>query len=522
MYKLMIVDDEQIEREALKYIFNQADLQISEIREAANGQEAIKLAADFEPDIVTIDIRMPGLNGIEASYVLKKMRPSMKIVLVTAYDNFEYAHEAIKLGVEEFIVKPASDEATIEIVRKCIEKLDADKNLRVQREKLESKIGQISRYLENEFVSSVVNGEIDEQQADDYLMFMLNEFTEGFGVVIEMNFSEEEGLKHLNRNIMIKRFAEQLSELLDGKMQFMMNQMKNQIQILVFGYRKEQRTLYVRTIEDEIQMLRDEIDEQSDTRIFYGFGEGYNQISLLWKSFAQAKAGLRNSRLDEEDSNENNDDEAYSEIIDENTLCTELLKGNRDRAIPMADYILDTIVFATSDINETRLKLFEFFTLLDRFLTRDSQVKNAMPDYLYDDLKSIDSRGEAKNYIHRYLLEILDAIEAQHTNKTPVHLDKAITYIEEHFDEGITIEEVAGVVGFSAYYFGKIFKKTFNKSFTEYLTEFRIDKAKKYLMDPNETVKDVTYKVGYMDPNYFARVFKKHEGVTPTEFRNKL
>lgn len=519
MYKLLIVDDEALEREAIKYIVSNSKLEIGEIREAANGQEAVAVAAEFSPDIITLDIRMPGLNGIEAGRIIKGYNPDMKIIFVTAYESFEYAHEAIKIGVEDFIVKPASDERTIGILGECIRELEKERDRREQKKKMEMKITQISGYLENEYVSSVVNGEIDEQQAEDYLKFMMDEFKEGFGAVIEIDILDEINLSHLHKNMIKKRFNKKLSKLLERNMKFMVNQVKNTIFILVFGYQKEHRTMVRRLMEDKIQMAADDFKDQLNAVVYYGLGECYDQISLLWKSFSQAKVAARNMLLDMSDLIDAKDFRGIDLELHENDLCSAILKENEEEAINQADHILDFIVFATNDINASRLKLYEFFTLLNRYLSRDYQIKHAIPEYLFDDLKNIGTRGEAKHYVHKYLLEVIETLKRQHNDKEPLLEDKIVNYIESHLGEGISLEDAAGEIGFSTYYFGKVFKKTFKMTFTEYLTNARIKKAKHYLRDESITVKDVTYRVGYMDPNYFTRVFKKYEGVTPTEYR---
>lgn len=522
MYKLLIVDDELIEREALRFIVTNSDLEISEIREAANGNEAITVAADFNPDIVILDIKMPGLNGLDAGHIIKKMHPDIKIVFMTAFDRFEYAQEAIKVGVEEFIVKPAPNDKTIEILQSCIVKIEKDKKMKHQKEKLEVKLNQISNYLENEFVGSVVNGEIDEKQADDYLKFMLSEFKEGFGVVIEVDFITEEDTNHLHRNMIKKRFVEKLTLLLDGNMKFLKNQVKNTFYFLVFGYPIEERSLTVRTIEDEIRMVSEQINEQMEAHIYYGFGSPCVKISMLWKSFAQAKAAARNMYIDLIENGDDSSVVVTSSEFKENELCDSILNGDTDEAIKTADHILDHVVYASADINANRLKLYEFFILLNRYLNKESQLKHAVPESLFNDLKNIESRGEARNYIHQYLFGILEETEQQKLNRTPVILDKAVKYIQANYDQGITLEDVAFEIGFSTYYFGKMFKKTFKSSFTDYLANVRITQAKLLLKDPNLTVKDITYRIGFMDPNYFTRVFKKSEGMTPTEYRSRI
>jgi two-component system response regulator YesN len=496
MYKLLVVD------------------------EAVNGKEALIIAAEFQPDIVTLDIRMPGLSGIEVGHILKKMRPEIKIVFVTAYEEFEYAREAIKIGAQEFVVKPSSDENVISILGACIKAIEEEKQQKNHREAMEVKINRISGYLESEFVNSVVNGEIDEQQAEDYLKFMLDHFVEGFGIVVEIDFLEEDDISHMHRNMIKKRFAGKLATLLDKNINFMLNQVKNTIYIFVFDYSSESRVLCRRLIEDEIQMSIEDFEEQLNVHIYYGFGECYKKIAHLWKSFAQAKVAARNVMLDNED-RMNKDGYVISNLeFRENELYWAII-NEEDEIIQKADHILDNIIFTTNDINGIRLQLYEFFIMLNRFLDKESQIRYAVPKSLFEELKYIESRGEAKKYIHQYLYEVVESIHKQSSEKEPLLEDVVIQYIDKHFGEGITLDDIAHEIGFSQYYFGKVFKKTFDTTFTEYLTNMRIEKAKSYLMDNTVSVKDVTYRVGYMDPNYFTRVFKKHEGITPTEYRRK-
>ena len=522
MFKLLVVDDEAIEREALKFIVESSNLDISEVMEAANGQEALSIAEKFDPDIVTLDILMPGLNGLEAGRILRERKPDVKIIFVTAYDSLEYTHEAIKIGVEEFIVKPGSNEKTLEILQSCIRQLEKELQKKRQRESLEVTIDQISGYLKNEFVNSVVNGEIDEHQAADYLKFMLNEFEEGFGVVVQVDFLESSKVSHVNRIMIIKRFAQQLCTSLDKNIKFMMNHVKNTIYLLVFGYSPDMRSHYIRLIKDEIQMTGEDLSEQIAVKLYYGFGDQSNQISQLWKSFAQAKAAARNMQLSIMEDLDIGHISGNSLEITENELWLSIFNEMEEVVIQKADHILDNIIFASNDMNEAKLKLYEFFILMSRYLNKESQLRHAVPEDVFGDLKNIESMGEARKYIHGYLFEILKALKEQRSRKTPDIMDKAIQYIHENYCGNLTLEEVAYEVGFSTYYFGKLFKKTFGVTFTDYLASFRIAQAKRQLSDPVLTVKDVTYRVGFMDPNYFTRVFKKSEGLTPTEYRIKF
>lgn len=523
MYKLLIVDDEVIERDALKFIIKNSSLNISEIQEAGNGQEAISVATLFNPDIVILDIKMPGLNGIEAAKILKKIYPDIKIIFLTAFDEFEYAQEAIKIGVEDFIVKPAPNEKTIEILSTIIKQLNHMALTALQKKDMEVKLSQVSKYLESEFVSSVVTGEIDEQQARDYLGFMMSDFHSGFAVVITLDFYSEEQVSHLHKNMSKKRFIEKLSAILNQKVRFLLNQVRNSIYILVFGYPKNQKEQYALIIEADIDAVRALLTDQIQAHVSVGIGDEYDLISELWKSFSQAKITCKNKLrliVDAEDGLDSTGTNSLEKK--EKELCECIFNGDEVAMVRIIDDILDNIIYTCHDINIVRLRLYEFIILINRSLKRDGNLQNSVPEQLFDSLKTVESKGDAKVYIHDYFLKSMEEIQQLKTDKTGLLLDKAVKYIQLHYAQDITLEDIANKSGFSTYYFCKMFKKYYNSSFTDYLSNVRIEQAKILLHDPHLNIKDITQKIGYIDPNYFTRVFKKYEGITPTEYRNKI
>lgn len=522
MYKLLIVDDESIERDALKYIVKGSSLRIGDIEEASNGQEAISVATIFNPDIVILDIKMPGLNGIEAGKILKKIYPSSKIVFLTAFNQFEYAHEAIKIGVEDFIVKPASKERVIQVLSKAIDEIDAEEKAILRQKDMEEKLTQVSKYLENEFLTSVITGDIDEHQANDYLNFMLTEYNHGFGVAIKLEFFREENMSHLNKNMIKKRFSEKLMTGLSGRnIEFLMNTIRNTIYILVFGYPDGGKELFVQFVCEEIRKVRELLSDQINALVSVGYGNEYDSISELWKSFSEAKIDCRNKLLMIE---ENSDEVPKVSTLDlkEKELCESILDGNAREMTRIVEDILDNIIYISNDINDIRVKLYEFLIILNKALNTDAHYQNQLPEDLFDDLKTVYSKGEAKTFIHNYLYNIMKEMEEMKTDKTNLMISKVTKYIDDHYSDNMTLEDAAQYCGFSTYYFCKMFKKYKNCSFTDYLSSVRIKNAKILLSNPNLNIKEITQMIGYLDPNYFTRVFKKYENLTPTEYRNKI
>lgn len=128
MIKLLIAEDEAIEREALKKILARGLPEAEVLGEAANGREAIRLAGELRPDIILMDVKMPGIGGIEAVKVIRKAHPAIKFVVVSAYDTFEYAQELMREGVKEYLLKPTKKEEIIHTVGRVIREIRTEKS----------------------------------------------------------------------------------------------------------------------------------------------------------------------------------------------------------------------------------------------------------------------------------------------------------------------------------------------------------------------------------------------------------
>lgn len=128
MYKILIVDDEALMRRGIKSLVNFDELNIDEVFEASNGEEALETFKNNKIDLVLCDINMPKINGLDFARTIKKISPSVKIALITGYNYFDYAQQAIKIGVEDYILKPVSKSDIREVIMKLTKKIDDEKN----------------------------------------------------------------------------------------------------------------------------------------------------------------------------------------------------------------------------------------------------------------------------------------------------------------------------------------------------------------------------------------------------------
>ncbi|WP_054027919.1 AraC family transcriptional regulator [Bacillus sp. FJAT-28004] len=194
MYRLLIADDEALEREGLELIVERMLPNTFQIIHAENGRVAIEMAEEYRPHIVLMDVNMPGIQGLEAIREIKLTLPDAKFVMVTAYDYFAYAKEALSLGVKEYLVKPAKREQVVHTLQQLIQELELEKRKRSDELELRQKVSQLMPLAENELammfmVDNVTNTDIE--QLSEWLSFPL-----GQGCAIVIAFPEQVKTNH--------------------------------------------------------------------------------------------------------------------------------------------------------------------------------------------------------------------------------------------------------------------------------------------------------------------------------------
>lgn len=512
-YKLLIVDDESIERDAIKFILKKEALFDFEFFEASNGQDAISNAALYSPDIILMDIQMPGLNGIEATKVIKKILQDSKIIFLTAYDQFDYAHEAIKLGVQDFILKPATNERFMEVIKKTVDLLKAEKEQNLRKEEMESKLEQVSKYLENEFLTSLINGDIEERQGKEYLEFNGMNFRWGMGIVISTKADPEAVPSMLRLQMLRKRFLEKL----DTRISMMVNQkysiiLKDYIYLLVLGDTQNELLQVQQKIREGINDVSVSFADEYRFYADFGIGDPYDKLDSLWKSFWTAK-GNCNKR------------QPVKEAISEQNLKA-LVKSLNDQDeinfIRYIELVFEDISKQSETIEHLRIKLYEKFILIREWLA-DKIFDGEFHSFdLFNQTMKIGTEHEAKCLLRDFCHQYMEKINRQKSDKSSIILDQLIVYINMHYAENLTLEQLSSVCYLSPSYISKVFKKHLNTNFIDYLSSVRIKVAKRLMKNSELSMKEISSEIGYVDPNYFTRVFKKYEGMAPSEYRSKF
>jgi two-component system response regulator YesN len=436
MLRFLIADDEKYVRDSIRDVIEGAfkeQKEQFEISEARNGREAIEISERLRPDIIIIDIKMPGIDGLKAIQEIRNFLPHAYFIILTAYDYFDFAVEAVRNNVREYILKPFDRAELREKIREAVEYVQSEKEKRKREIEIQEKIYNLIPVMENELSYSIVNDMLEVIDVEMYMEYLNMDFKNTFCMVVR--------LKEEDDNDGPVYFSEGLKTQIGEHIKVFLNQRYKAIGS--YRFTKDliyfiQMSLHKDADETKLNVINLALDVKREVKRFFGvpleigLGKCYDGIHQMHESYQEACKALEYS-LD------------------------------------------DTGVVYYQDI--------EHLIAHDQFL--NDKFKNG--------------------YGEKFAL--FKAVEQ---------------YITDNLKEDINLKDTAAKFNLSPYYFSRTFKKVFGYNFSDYLNLIRINKAKELLKDDSLSIKEICYLVGYSDPNYFSKVFKKYEGVTPTEYREKL
>ena len=530
MYKLLIADDEVIEREAIKYIVSQNFSGVFEICEVTNGREILERLSSFMPDIVLTDIKMPGISGLEATARIREALPDCRVILISAFHYFNYAKDGLTLGVDDYITKPASEDMIINTLKKAVLHIEALRAKKKKEEEISSKLKNITQYLEEELILLMTSGEIEEKAVREFFDILNIDSSAFICAAVafpDHNLPEEIG-GEIQKRILKKRLTEKLKAMLQSRgLRFFQGVVGQHIYLLILEGgaidEYEARVLWTKTFSE----LKDEIFNEMHLYLNIGIGNQCSSVENIFNSFLQAKIALKydtspGSVISYGDIRSMNAKSEYP-LYKEKSLLEYFLQGDEKNSLQSVDELIDWLTVNLKDTASIRQKVYELLLVLAReaainlnlteFNTDSEDMRRNV--FLLDTAREL--RAFAKSYIEKKIRDI-NNIKTSRANSL---LSMVTDYIAGNLHREISLESAADLIKVSPFYLSRLFKKETGSNFIDYLTEYRIKKAKVLLSVPTNNVKDVCYMVGYNDPNYFTRVFKKTCGITPTEYRDK-
>ena len=530
MYKLIIVDDEQIVLDGLKFLIEDTLPDINVVATASSGREAILACDKYLPDIVLMDIKMPGINGIEAIEVIKKRHFDIRFIIISAYEQFEYAKHAVKLNVSDYILKPVNTDKVQDILKKVAIEISIERDQRLKEMENKEKLEKVIPVLENGFIYSLLmNIDYRDELIKYQELFEANK-ERGFIMVIEFGEGNHNNLQNkIGSGIKGQSIYPKVQSLLKYKFKCIVGPLiVNRMTVLI--YEDDELTEYDQRVKalELADNLYESIQSSVESNIFIGLGSCYS-LEKSKNSLEEAIFSL-NRITDEHIVHFNDISEienrssvyTYIDIKEDETYIIKLLElGDEDELVKAFElFFIKLNKKFQGDFINIRHTLLEIMVMI-----LNSSYRNNLQDEIVgyssylNEINSIESIILLQQWCLRKAIYIAEIVKNRKENHISKAVLKAKIYIDEHIRDEVSLVDISKEVSVSPQYFSKIFKDEIGLSFVEYVRKKRIDIAKDMLKTKKYSVKEICYQIGYNDPNYFSRLFKKLVGVSPTEYK---
>ena len=539
MIKIFLVEDEIAIRKGIKNSIDWGKEGYEFVGEAGDGELAYPMILKTKPDILITDIKMPFMDGLQLSKLVRKELPATKILILSGYDEFEYAKEAIKLQVAEYLLKPISSAKLLDVlaqVKEVIRQEQEEKELiKKYREDMKE-----NRELEKErFLNQIITQNLSLAQ------------------ILETGESLGMDLSAPLYNILLLKITE------NGGKQETYAEIESALDTLsgVFSFRRGvDEWLFLLTADDAEKMERQiescrktvrQITEKTDPPVEY-FGALGNPVERLreiknslkeaekkfafqylkkWNQILEIPVrDVGSSENPQTEKNENEEllissvqvDKLNHKII-ENFIHTGL---RREVSNFVDDYFMSLGEKSVQSLMFRQYVAMDFYLAAVAFLERLGFSSKELVERC-GDLKEmeqvIQTIEQTKEYIKKVLDATLECRESVSRKRYSDLLKEAVSYIEHHYEEeDISLNQVAASVNISPSHFSTIFSKEMGETFIEYLTNVRMERAKQLLRSSTMKTAEIAYAVGYKDAHYFSYLFKKVQKCTPREFRTQV
>ncbi|WP_373218578.1 response regulator [Ruminococcus sp. 5_1_39BFAA] len=539
MLKVFLVEDEAIIRRGIKNNIPWEKEGFEFAGEASDGELAYPMIKKIKPDIVITDIKMPFMDGLELASIIRKEMPNTKIIILSGYNEFDYAKRAISIGVTDYQLKPISSDKLLETVKRVgeiIREEQAQKKLleeykRENQENLELDKAKLFYALADNSLSTAEILEWGRQLGLDltasfYTVILLKIISSSVGNtyqehLVEMESKVEEFLEHQECIYYFKRWGE-------GWFLLVRSEDEDEFSDLIQGLKEYLDSLFAH-------------DKKESLRYFGGIGNTVQRLGDVRQSFLSANR-LFAARFfmepnqiitaDElhriEASQKENEDLKDINISNmDRKLLEDFLKvGDVEEAGPFLDTYFEKIgVGSYSSLMFRQYLMVDMFFCVSKFLEGlDSGAQELMDKF--GDVEEIKMRIHSTEQMVQYMKELFTAAmklrDSLSQDKYSRLLEEAQKYVKQNYSSNeISLNMVASHVGISPSYFSTIFRQEIGSTFTEYLTEIRMEKARELLRCTSKKTAEIAYDVGYKDAHYFSYIFKKTQGLTPKDYRGE-
>ncbi len=533
MLKVFLVEDETVIREGLRDNIEWEEFGYKFVGEAADGEMALPLIRKTKPDVLITDIKMPFMDGLSLSKIVSSELPDTKIIIISGYDDFEYARQAIELGVEQYLLKPITRMNLKKVLADLREKIEQSNSAKDYQLQYSKEMHEYEQFERRRFFEDLLSGKMQVKDIYEEANKLSLELTAASFNLLFFYIKEERKLDLEDAEELGIRQEEILYYFLRHPQYILFRQNTNTFGILVKGDQE--------VVEQYTQKAISKIAEacvliEKQIQWYVAVGEPVERLSLLADSAQNVNHYLayrfflpQIHVLTKEvvDQYSNAQDGKTIDAVDYKQLNPEIIKeflyrGNENE---VADFV-ESYLLGIAEALESRM--FRDYIILNiRFSVEGFLEETGIPRQDYQEkLEQFHpdvnmTSKEVGSYFQGLLSMAMEFNKRKNEDQGRSVLSKVVEYIDQHYEqESLSLNEVAEYAEVSASYLSATFSQGMQVTFVEYVTQKRMEKAKKLLRTSTLSTGEVSAQVGFKDPHYFSFVFKKTQGMSPREYRS--
>ncbi len=526
---ILIADDEALIRQGIIARLEYLNLKPDHLYEAESGLQAIELLKQHDVDIVITDIRMGDIDGLALIKQVQPLYPKIQFIILSGYAEFEYAEQAIQLGVKAYLLKPISNDSLKKAIEDVLARIEENENLQRTLREGARTIEEKKEFLFDKNVNELLKKADTIDDVSDISRSVYEEFPmeDRFLIVAIINIDAEsyeqklfdykdiDLVKFIIKNIFVELPSQYTKKIVDN----MSN--RNQLYALLSHTNKNQLRIEVEKLFMNLQNI---LMKKMRISLTYGISSATDHISETCNKEAQ---------------------EALLQRIihgKSNLYFYDDIKMLSDGQIPVSElhmlrqYIerhdAGNIEFLINDIfsdenikkyNTTYIRIIwaRIINILlnvasPAYTSNTKNMEKLLMNFeIFDSFKSMD---ELRSYLYLLILDCIQ-VSTDIDNNARNKIKIGIKYIQDNYNKDIAINELAEKFAISPNYFSTIFKRETGQTTVNYIKDLRLKKACEYLINTNKSIVEISKEIGYEDSQYFFRVFKKATGRTPLEYR---
>ncbi|MFU0826073.1 MAG: Stage 0 sporulation A-like protein [Lachnoclostridium sp.] len=530
MYRILIADDEGIMLYSLQTMIQKNFGPECEVYTAKTGRAVVEMAENVRPDMIFMDIQMPGMNGIEAMQTIRKGNKNVLFIVITAYNKFDYAKEAIEIGVFDFLTKPVNKDNFLRVIKRAMDQVDSERNSQITNLRIREKLDTVIPIIESGFINYLMlQGGGTDSTYYNYKELLDIEAETAYVILIQFGESIENGVltNPVGMSMRSQKFYPELRNIVKEHFNCIIGAvMANKVIVMVptqpVENEYEER---LRTIEQARRLLH-ALEKKIDAKFRIGIGHTY-RIEELNQSYHEAYKALQEGDgrvIHVGDMPLRGEYEGEYPVDCEKLIFQMVIKGDTDGAKEQASIFFDWMVDNYPEyMDSIRLKVLELVMRAEKDAFYNGGINYGFL-YRKDYLSEVLNCGSFDELRRWWLNKITDITRHMANRNRPsqrILLQKRFLIWRNIINRIYPWTKWPEVVNINPYYFSKRFKEETGVNFIDYLTNIRIQKAKELLENPALSIKEICSMSGYSDPNYFSRIFKKVENITPTDYREK-